>query len=115
MKKTTLESMLSYLNGGSVDVEAMRTEIQAELDRATEKARANSDLYAAAAPVVLAVVTNTEQTAKEIHAACAANLPTAPDGSTFSPNKVQYLLLHQLADKVRKIENVKGPNTYVLK
>ena len=115
MKKTTLESMLSYLNGGSVDVEAMRTEIQAELDRVTEKAKANSDLYAAAAPIVLAVVSDTEQTAKEIHAACADNLPTAPDGSAFTANKVQYLLLHQLADKVRKIENVKGPNTYVLK
>ena len=48
-------------------------------------------------------------TAKEIYEACAADLP-----DDFTQNKVQYLRLHQLADKVKKDDSGKGANTYCL-
>ena len=49
-------------------------------------------------------------TAKEIFERCADALP-----ADFTSAKVQYILLHELADEVIKTE-VKGkPNTYRLK
>lgn len=49
-------------------------------------------------------------TAKEIYERCADALP-----ADFTANKVQYILLHEMADEVNKIE-VKGkPNVYTLR
>lgn len=104
-----METMLRYLNGETVDTAALRAEIQTEYDRVTEKARANADRYAAATPIVLSALTPVGQTAAEIYAACKDNLP-----DDFSLSKVQYLLLHQLADKIHKEGNGKNPNTYAL-
>lgn len=109
MKKNTIETMIAYLNGADVDTAALRDELQGELDHMTAKARANADKYAAAAPIVLATMSDKPMTAKEIYEACAADLP-----DDFTQNKVQYLLLHQLADKVKKDDSGKGANTYCL-
>lgn len=112
MKKSTLESIRNYLNGDtSVDLDTLREEVNDEYNRLTAKARANADMYATAATFVLPVLsTEVGMTAKEIHAACSADLP-----EEFSVNKVQYLLLHQLADRVVKHDNGKNANTYTLK
>ena len=66
MKKNTLETMISYLNGSDVDTAALKAELEAELAKLTEKARANADLYAAAMPVVKAAMSTTPMTATEI-------------------------------------------------
>lgn len=109
MKRNTIETMISYLNGSDVDTAALKTELETELAKMTEKARANADLYAAATPVVKAVMSATPMTAKEIFTACASELPEG-----FTANKVQYLLLHQLADVVKKHDNGKNANSYSL-
>lgn len=109
MKRNTIENMIAYLNGSDTDTAALKAELEAELAKLTEKARANADLYAAATPVVKAVMSATPMTAKEIYAACENELPEG-----FTANKVQYLLLHQLADVVKKHDNGKNANSYSL-
>lgn len=111
MKKSTLESIRNYLNGDdSVDLTILKKEINDEWERTTAKSRANADLYATAMPVVERVLDATPRTSKEIFALCANDLP---DG--FTANKVQYLILHQLAAKIEKHENGKNANTYTKK
>ena len=109
MKKSTLEAIRNYLNGETVDLDTLRQEVNEEYDRLTAKARANADLYSEAEPIVLAAMSATPMTAQEIFDACEG-LPT-----DFTRNKVQYLLLHQLADRVVKHLNGKNANTYSVK
>lgn len=109
MKKSTLETIRNYLNGETVDLDTLRQEVNEEYDRLTAKARANADLYSEAEPIVLAAMSATPMTAQEIFDACEG-LP-----SDFTRNKVQYLLLHQLADRVVKHLNGKNANTYSVK
>lgn len=111
MKKSTLESIRNYLNGdNTIDLSVLKKEVNDEWERTTAKSRANTELYTAAMPVVEKVLDATPRTSKEIFALCEKELP---DG--FTANKVQYLILHQLADKVVKHENGKNANTYTLK
>ena len=111
MKKSTLESIRNYLNGDStIDLTILKKEVNDEWERTTAKSRANTELYASAMPVVEKVLDTTPRTSKEIFALCENELP---DG--FTANKVQYLILHQLADKVEKHENGKNPLTYTRK
>jgi len=49
-------------------------------------------------------------TAKEIFERCKESLP-----EDFSDKKVQYILLHEMADEVEKIEAKGKPNVYKLK
>lgn len=110
MKKATLEAIRRHLNGEDVDLPTLRQEINDEWERTTAKSRANADLYAAATPIVEKVLDSTQRTSKEIFALCKDELPEG-----FTANKVQYLLLHQLAYKVEKHLNGKNANTYTRK
>lgn len=111
MKKSTLESIRNYLNGDdTVDLSILKKEVNDEWERTTAKSRANTELYASAMPIVEKVLSDTPMTARQIHAACYKELPEG-----FTANKVQYLILHQLADKVEKHENGKNPLTYTRK
>ena len=111
MKKSTLEAIHNYLNGDStVDLSILREEINEEWERTTAKSRANTELYDTASPIVLNALTDNPMTTKEIFAACESELPEG-----FTANKISYLLLHQLADKVVKHDNGKNPNTYTKK
>lgn len=111
MKKSTLESIRNYLNGDdTIDLSVLKKEVNDEWERTTAKSRANTELYASAMPVVEKVLDAAPRTSKEIFALCENELP---DG--FTANKVQYLILHQLADKVVKHENGKNANTYTRK
>ena len=49
-------------------------------------------------------------TAKEIFERCANALP-----ADFTANKVQYILLHEMADEVEKTEAKGKPNVYKMK
>ena len=111
MKKSTLESIRNYLNGDeTIDLSVLKKEINDEWERTTAKSRANADLYATASPIVEKVLDTIPRTSKEIFALCENELPEG-----FTANKVQYLILHQLAAKVEKHENGKNANTYTLK
>ena len=110
MKKATLEAVRNYLNGEDVDLTVLRQEINDEWERTTAKARENAELYATAMPIVEKTLSETPMTARQIHVACYKELPEG-----FTANKVRYLLLHQLADKVEKHPNGKNANTYTRK
>ena len=107
MKKSTLESIRNYLNGDTtVDVDAMKQEVEAEYSRLTEKAQQNAVLYATALDVVLTHLTDDEVTANELFALCADELP-----DDFTQGKMNYLL-RQHADKINVHRNGRSVNTY---
>lgn len=109
MKKATMQALVNYLNGATVDnLDEIKTELEAELNRNAEKAAANREAYAAARDAILEVLRanpGVEMTAAEI--TYEANLP-----ASFTTAKVQYGLLHYWEDIVVKHEHSKGPNTY---
>jgi hypothetical protein len=109
MKKNTIETMISYLNGETVDTAALRDELTNELKRLNAKADANRAAYDLAHAVVLSVMSEQPMTAKAIYEAAKDELP-----KEFSPSKVQYALLNYWAKEVVKIENAKGANEYRL-
>lgn len=111
MKKSTLEAMRNYLNGDTtIDLSALREEVNAEYDRVTAKARANAELYAEAKEAVMNVLSDVPQTAAQVYNAASAFLP-----EDFTVAKVQYALLHYWEDNVVKHENGKAPYTYTMK
>ena len=109
MKKSTLEMMKNYLNGdNTVDLSALRDEVNAEWERTTAKSRANTDLYNAAHDALMACTEwDKPMTATELAETFADILP---DG--FTKSKVQYALLHYWTDEVEKHENGKNAYTY---
>ena len=109
MKKNTIETMISYLNGETVDTTALRDELTNELERLNAKANANRTAYALAHDLVIGVMSETPMTAKAIYEAAKDELP---DG--FSASKVQYALLNYWANEVVKIEQPKSANEYRL-
>ena len=110
MKKTTIETMISYLNGNAIDIDALRNDLTAELTKLNEKAAKNADLYAVAGDVVLAAMTDEPLTCAEIYEKVKDELPEG-----FSRSKVQYGLLNMWADRIVKHIMPKGAaNTYSL-
>ena len=104
MKKATLEQMLDYLNGATVDTAAIAAEIEQELARGKAKADANRELYAAAKDIVLGVLTDTPVTVAEIYDEVKEKLPEG-----FGKGKVQYALSHYWeADVVAHDGKTKG-------
>lgn len=106
MKKSSLQSLLSYLNGNPVDnLPELAAEIEQELNRNAAKAASNRELYDAARDAVMAVLDIAPATVGEIFDAAADTLPEG-----FSRGKLSYALSHGLWDGVVKIEG--NPNTY---
>lgn len=100
MKKNTMKSLVAYLNGETItNLDEIRAELQAELDKGEAKAQANRDLYAAAHDVVMTTLSDKPMTVAELWEAMKDN---APEGMTKS--KVQYALRELWASEVVKIE-----------
>lgn len=81
------------------------TKARAKAKRANERAV----LMAQVLPIVRKSAT-VGGTAKEIFERCADALP-----ADFTVNKVQYILLHEMADEVVKTEAKGKPNVYKMK
>ena len=81
------------------------TKARAKAKRANERAV----LMAQVLPIVR-VALLAGGTAKEIFERCADALP-----ADFTVNKVQYILLHEMADEVVKTEAKGKPNIYTMK
>ena len=109
MKKNTLEAIRNYLNGDTtIDIDALRKDIDEEYDRITAKSRANADIYAAAHDTIFnAPEWDKPMTVKEIYAAIETELPAG-----FSASKMQYGFLNYWATEVVKHDNGKNPYTY---
>lgn len=113
MKKNTMETLVRYLNGETVDnLDEIKAELEAELAKNAEKARANRDMYAVAHDVVM------------------EHLPVAPARLTvaalwelvkdempedMSKSKMQYGLRELWSAEVQKFENPKSANEYARK
>lgn len=111
MKKSTLMSLVSYLNGETVtNLDEIKSELEAELNRNAEKAAANRELYDAAEAVTLAGLkrAGTNITVGELYDEIADELP---DG--FTRGKLNYALTRMWSDKVLVTSG--KPNTYSLK
>ena len=106
MKKASLQSLVSFLNGETVDnIAEIKAEIEAELAKGAEKAQANRDLYASAKDIVIGALSDTPVTIGELYDEIAEDLPEG-----FSKGKVQYAITRLWADEVVKTEG--KVNTY---
>ena len=110
MKKSTLTSIVALLNGETVDTEALKAEVEAELNKGAEKAQANRDLYASAHDVVIeALRTATAPvTIGELYDSIESELP---EGMT--KGKVQYAVTRLWSDEIVKTEG--KVNSYSLR
>lgn len=101
MKKTTMTTILSLIaSNDTPEAEAVRNELNAELNKGAEKARAAAELYEAAKDIVLnAIPENTPVTVAEIFEAVEDELPEG-----FTKAKVQYALRNYWAESVVKHE-----------
>ena len=110
MKKSTLTSIVALLNGETVDIEALKAEVEAELNKGAEKAQANRDLYASAHDVVIEALRSASApvTIGELYEAIADDLP---DGMT--KGKVQYAVTRLWVDEIAKVEG--KVNAYTLR
>lgn len=97
---------LQALSAALVKRNAHKSSDATKAKQAAKRAEARNEVVNAVAPIVFKAVTTEPSTAKEIFERCEG----LPEGFTVS--KVQYLLLHELAAKVIKIEAKGKPNTY---
>lgn len=98
MKKNTMTTIANYIKNVP-ELAAEYAELQAELDKNAEKAKANRDMYAAAHDVVIGALTDKPVTLAELWEAVK---DTVPEG--MSKSKVQYALRELWAAEVIKIE-----------
>ena len=86
-----------------------QTSDEAKAKAKAKRADARAALMAQVLPIVRESVT-IGGTAKEIFERCADALP-----ADFTAAKVQYILLHEMADEVEKTEAKGKPNVYKMK
>ena len=86
-----------------------KTSDEAKAKAKDKRANERAVLMAQVLPIVRESVT-IGGTAKEIFERCADALP-----KDFTAAKVQYILLHEMADEVDKIEQKGKPNVYKMK
>lgn len=111
MKKSTMIALVSYLNGATVDnLDEIKAELEAELNRNAEKAAANRELYESAKSVIFEGfrVAGTPVTIAELYEEIKDELPNG-----FSKSKVQYAVTRLWADEIVKTEG--KTNTYTAK
>ena len=104
MKKTVLQSLVSYLNGETVtNLDEIKAELEAELGKGQAKAQANRALYAEMRDAVIETLrtANAPVTAQEI-----------ADATGFARGKIVWGLTHEWANEVVKTEG--KVNTYSL-
>lgn len=121
MKKSTVEMMLKVLDGEKVDVTALREELELELTqradsnevRKAERAAGRASLLTTALPAVLEMLADkgAPATAKELFEQYAPALEAA---GVKSAQSLQYILIHDLADKVKVTANGRKAKTYEL-
>ena len=106
MKKSTLKSLVSYLNGEAItNLDEIKAELEAELAKNAVKAEANRELYEQVREIVLCELGDTPATATELYEAVADKLPEG-----FTKAKIQYALTHYWEAYVVKHEG--KVNTY---
>ena len=108
-----METLVRYLNGETVDnLDEIKAELEAELAKNAEKARANRDMYAVAHDVVMEhlPVTPARLTVAALWELVKDEMP-----EDMSKSKMQYGLRELWSAEVQKFENPKSANEYARK
>ena len=108
MKKATMNTILSLIATiDTPEAEAVRAELNAELNKGAEQKAQNDALYASAKEVVMAELGTTEQavTISELYEAIADKLPEG-----FTKGKLQYAVTRLWTADIVRIEG--KVNTY---
>ena len=106
MKKATLQSLVNYLDGQTIDnLSEIKAELEAELNKDKARKDANAQAYEKVHDVIVGNLDATPCTCAELYEAIKGKLPEG-----FGKGKVQYALTHLWEDEIVKIEGT--PNTY---
>ena len=106
MKKATMNTILTLIATiDTPEAEAVRAELNAELNKGAEEKARSAELYDAAKAVVMNELGDTPVTISELYEAVQENLP---DG--FTKGKLQYAVTRLWTDAIVKIEG--KVNTY---
>lgn len=102
MKKTTMKTLLAYLNGETVtNIDEVRDELASELAKGEAKAQANRDMYELAHDIVINALVGEEE------GLSIAELWTKIEGEMFegfTKGKLQYAITRMWMDELVKIE-----------
>ena len=91
-----MQSLVNYLNGATLtNIDEIKAELEAELNKGAEKAAANKALYERAKAVVLANMADEEVTVTELYESVKDALP-----ENFSRSKLSYGLNHYWNDVI---------------
>ena len=102
MKKSSMQSLVNYLNGATVDnLEELKAELEAELNRGAEKAQKNRELYEEARGAVYEGlrIAGTPVTIAELYAEVEDKLP-----ENFGKSKLQYAVTRLWSEDIVKHE-----------
>ncbi len=83
---------------------------EAKAKAKAKRADARAALMEQVIPILRSGLSNTGRTAKELYEENSDVLP-----ADFTANKVQYILLHEMADEIVKHDNGKNAYTYTIK
>ena len=106
MKKATLQSLVNYLNGQTIDnIAEIKAELEAELGKDKARKDANTQAYEKVHDVIVGNLDATPVTCGELYEAIKGDLPEG-----FGKGKVQYALTHLWQDEIVVIAGT--PNAY---
>lgn len=106
MKKATMNTILSLIaNIDTDEANAIRNELNAELNKGAEQKAQNDALYEAAKAVVMNELGDTPVTISELYEAVEGQLPEG-----FTKGKLQYAVTRLWKDEIVRIEG--KVNTY---
>ena len=107
MKKATMNSILSLIASiDSPEAEAVRAELNAELNKGAEEKARNAELYDSAKSIVMDELSNTPVTISELWDALADKLTEVG----FTKGKLQYAVTRLWKDEIVRTEG--KVNTY---
>ena len=107
MKKATMNSILSLIASiDSPEAEAVRAELNAELNKGAEEKARNAELYSSAKSIVMDELSDTPVTISELWDALADKLTEAG----FTKGKLQYAVTRLWKDEIVRTEG--KVNTY---
>ena len=112
MKKNTMMALVNYLNGATVDnLDEIKAELEAELNRGAEKAQKNRELYESVKPIVFDGLREAGKPVplSELYDEIESRLPEG-----FGKSKVQYAITRLWSDEIVK-ETEGKVNTYAIK
>ena len=107
MKKATMNTILSLIASiDSPEAEAVRTELNAELNKGAEEKARNAELYNSAKSIVMDELSDTPVTISELWDALADKLTEVG----FTKGKLQYAVTRLWKDEIVRTEG--KVNTY---